>query len=306
MNKIVHLSITRKDVPTVIDVVQYATKPDIIFIIDDYEVKPGTTASLYIEKPDGTKVYNACTVDGNHLIYESTTQSFPLTGVSICQLQLIESEDTAMSFLIIAHVTKNIVDSSAVESQDEFTALEQALQTVSQYDGRIEVLENKTEYLWEFEQDGSVMTPLGTDVVLGDSRGVTSNLTIWGNQTNYVAITTRNTQDGGSEKGIYVRSNHIRVGIDNELVYAIYPNKTETKTVTGTTNANGNLNLGLDPSQYHVLSVVAPNPYLAYHFCYTAAGGATQTWAKILNNDSGPSPAGSKSITVTVYYEANH
>lgn len=305
MNKIVHLSITRKDVPTIIDVVQYATKPNIIFIIDDYELEPGTSAFLYIEKPGGTKVYNACSVVDNYLMYSPTTQSFSVPGISICQLELVEANGTALSFPIIAYVAKNIIDTSAVESQNEFTVLQQALQTVSSYDGRIEMLENKTEYMWEFEESGKVYTPNSTLVSLGDSRGVTSELTIWGNQTNYVAITTKNTQDG-QERGLYVRSDHIRVGENDVMKYAIYPNKTETKTVTGTTNANGNLNLALDPAVYHVLSVVPPNPYLAYHFCYTATGGATQTWAKILNNDAGPTPAGNKNISVTVYYEANH
>lgn len=135
MNKYVHLQITNKSVPIRIDVVQYATKPNIVFVLDDYE--PTGTASLYIEKPDGTKIYNACTIDGNQITYEPTTQSFAVLGVSECQLQIVEADGTALSFIIYAEVTKNIVDASAIESQDEFTALEQALQTVSEYDSRI-------------------------------------------------------------------------------------------------------------------------------------------------------------------------
>ena len=73
MDKIVHLSLTKKDVPKRIDVVQYATTPSIIFVLDDYT--PTGTASLYIQKPDGTKIYNACTISGNQVTYKPTTQS---------------------------------------------------------------------------------------------------------------------------------------------------------------------------------------------------------------------------------------
>lgn len=145
MNKYVHLSITNKSVPVRIDVVQYATKPNIVFVIDDYE--PTGTASLYIEKPDGTKIYNACAIDGNQITYEPTTQSFAVLGVSECQLQIVEADGTALSFIIYAEVTKNIVDASAIESQDEFTALEQALQTVSDFDSRITSNTNRLDNL---------------------------------------------------------------------------------------------------------------------------------------------------------------
>lgn len=147
MNKYVHLQLARKDIPTKIDVVQYATKPDIVFVLDDYTPSLGAVVSLYIEKPDGTKVFNYCSLSENEVTYTPTTQSFPIVGVSICQLQIIESDGTAVSFPIVAIVEKNIVDSSAIESQDEFTALEEALQTVSDYDGRITQNTNRLDNL---------------------------------------------------------------------------------------------------------------------------------------------------------------
>lgn len=137
MNKIIHLSITKKDVPIRMDVVQYATEPSIVFVLDDYTPSAGSVANLYIKKPDGTEIYNSCTISGNQVTYRPTTQSFAALGVSKCQLQIVKSGNTAVSFLIYADVTENIIDSSAVESQDEFTALEEALSTVSDYDGRI-------------------------------------------------------------------------------------------------------------------------------------------------------------------------
>ena len=150
MNKIVNLSLAKKSVPVRMDVVQYATKPNIVFVLDDYLPGLSAVASLYIEKPDGTKIYNACTIDGNQITYEPTTQSFASLGVNKCQLQIIESNDTAVSFVLYADVTENIIDSSAIESQDEFTALEQAIQTIgdlTELENRVTTAENRLDNL---------------------------------------------------------------------------------------------------------------------------------------------------------------
>lgn len=132
MNKIVHLSLTNKSVPTRFDVVQYATNPAITFVFDDYI--PSGTARLYIEKPDGTKIYNSCTISGNNVTYKPTTQSFAAVGINKGQLQIVEPNGTAVSFVMFIDVSENIIDSSAIESQDEFTALEEALRDVSSWE----------------------------------------------------------------------------------------------------------------------------------------------------------------------------
>lgn len=140
MDKIINLSLARKSVPIRFDVVQYATKPNIIFVLDDYIPTSGAVASLYIRKPDDTKIYNACIISENTVIYEPTTQSFAVLGISTCQLQIVEPDGTALSFLMYAEVTENIVDSEAIESTDEFTRLEEAIQQIgdlSDLDNRI-------------------------------------------------------------------------------------------------------------------------------------------------------------------------
>lgn len=132
MNKIVHLSLTNKSVPARFDVVQYATNPAITFAFDDYI--PSGTARLYIEKPDGTKIYNSCTISGNNVTYKPTTQSFAAVGINKGQLQIVEPNGTAVSFVMFIDVSENIIDSSAIESQDEFTALEDALREVESWE----------------------------------------------------------------------------------------------------------------------------------------------------------------------------
>lgn len=171
MNKYVHLSLSKKETIVKFEVVQYATLPFITFVLDDYMPASGCAASLYIEKPDGTKIYNACSVADNLVTYEPTTQSFAVLGINHAQLQLVEPNGTGVSFLMHIEVTKNIIDSSAIESQDEFTALEEALQTVSQYDTRITDNTNRI----------SVIEPLANNAVLhNDTNGL---VTLNGNIT---------------------------------------------------------------------------------------------------------------------------
>lgn len=208
MNKYVHLQITNKSVPIRIDVVQYATKPNIVFVLDDYE--PTGTASLYIEKPDGTKIYNACTIDGNQITYEPTTQSFAVLGVSECQLQIVEADGTALSFIIYAEVTKNIVDASAIESQDEFTALEQALQTVSDFDSRITSNTNRLDNLGG---EKLTFTEATTDATISD------NLTL---STIFGRIKRLFTRTSSVEKAVTI----------DESVITAYRNDGWTQTTT--------------------------------------------------------------------------
>lgn len=181
MNKIVHLSLTNKSVPARIDVVQYATIPDIVFLLDDYIPGLSANAALYIEKPDGTKIYNACTINENAITYTPTTQSFAATGWNKCQLQIIEGNGTAVSFLIYAYVTENIIDSSAIESQDEFTALEQAIQQI----GDLTQLENRVT-----AAEGNI-TSLESDVATNTSDIATNTSDIATNAEN-IATNTAN------------------------------------------------------------------------------------------------------------------
>lgn len=122
MNKLIHLSITKKDVPIRMDVVQGATAPSIDFILDDYIPASGATARLYIKKTD-TEVYNDCTISDNVITYAPTTGSFDEVGKCKAQLQIIENGAVALSFIIYVDVTENLIDGSAIESSSEYNAL---------------------------------------------------------------------------------------------------------------------------------------------------------------------------------------
>ena len=140
MAKTVNLSYTRKTAPVRIDVVQYTTAPDIVFIIEDYT--PTGRADIYIDKPSGEEIYNTCTIDGNKVIFTPTTQCFAEVGENKAQLQFLDGDKLAVSFLLTFVVQENIIDSSAAESQSEFTELQAAISTIGQYDQRITDVQN--------------------------------------------------------------------------------------------------------------------------------------------------------------------
>lgn len=152
MRKVIHLSLTNRSVPVRFDVVQYATFPELEFICDDFE--PFGIASFYVKKPSGEEIYNQCTIEGNSIIYTPTTQTFAEEGINECQLQLVQSNVVGVSFVMYAHVQKNIISSDAAESQSEFTQLQEALATVDQYDERIEELEDRTSPIQIIEESG--------------------------------------------------------------------------------------------------------------------------------------------------------
>ena len=165
MKRVIHLSLSSRKTYTIIEVVQYSTKPDIVFVIDDYLPAVGSECALYIEKPDGTKIYNACELDTNRITYHPTTQSFAVKGKQFGQLKIVEPDGVAISFPMLIDVTKTFIDDSAVESQDEFTLLEQALQTVSSYDGRIQT---NTDNIEQLQQDLDTKLSLSGGTLTGD------------------------------------------------------------------------------------------------------------------------------------------
>lgn len=229
MDKIIHLSLTRKSVPTRIDVVQYATRPNIVFVIDDYSIPEGSTVSLYIKKPDDTEIFNYCEFEDNQVTYTPTTQSFAVLGTSKCQLQIVESDGTAVSFLIYADVTENIIDSSAIESQDEFTALEEALQTVSDYDGRITQNTNRLDNLGDEHVTFEEAT---TDTTISDNLTLS---TIFG-RIKHLFTRTKTLEDAKVE----------RVSPATAATVDCFPNGNPPQRVRlSVTDNNGNLYRGI-------------------------------------------------------------
>lgn len=126
----IRLRVANKGLTQVVDYVQGTNTIPIVFDIVDYNITAGATANIYIKKPSGAQIYNSCSISGNEITVNPTTQMFAESGKQLGQLQILNGQKILESFLILFNVEKSIVDTTAAESTDEFTALETALASI--------------------------------------------------------------------------------------------------------------------------------------------------------------------------------
>lgn len=124
------VSVLKKELTIMVDYVQGTNGIPILFNIVDYSIPSGATANIYIKKPSGKQIYNSCTISEQVITVQPTTQMFAESGKQFGQLQILQGESIVESFLVLFDVERSIVDDSAIESSDEFTALEDALNSI--------------------------------------------------------------------------------------------------------------------------------------------------------------------------------
>lgn len=128
MNNIVNIKAAQYEPPVLIHYVQGSTEIPLEFNITDYEIPSGSTARIYIRRPDKTESYNDCTISGNVITYKPTAQFFSVAGICTGQLQIMIGDDFLVTFPLVFDVAENIIDNSAIESSNEYGALEALLQ----------------------------------------------------------------------------------------------------------------------------------------------------------------------------------
>lgn len=109
-------------------------------IISDMAIPAGATARIYAQKPSGAKVFNNCAISDRTVSVGLTTQILAELGRTVCQVQITQGTEKVTSFDFIINVMKSRIDSTAIESTDEFTALDEAL---AQADALLDNLSNQ-------------------------------------------------------------------------------------------------------------------------------------------------------------------
>lgn len=92
----------------------------------------GETVTLWAKKPDGTVSYLPCTVVDGKIKADFTNQMLAVPGTVQVELQLVDDENNITTPIFTVEVYPSNIDSSAVESKNEFTALVKALQEVEE------------------------------------------------------------------------------------------------------------------------------------------------------------------------------
>ena len=118
-----------KDMPPVVQVAQGTSALTVIFKSADLQIDAEATARIYVKKPSGLEVYNACTViDTGAIVANITTQMCAEVGTAECQLNITqENTDVANSAVFYLEVMKTIIDGSAIESTSEYGALQELI-----------------------------------------------------------------------------------------------------------------------------------------------------------------------------------
>lgn len=91
-----------------------------------YTIAEDCYAVFEATKPDGSILYNACTIEGNEIIYEFTEQTCAAVGRSRCEIKLYGLDDkliTSPRFALLVDGT--VYPDGRVESSNEFSALTQ-------------------------------------------------------------------------------------------------------------------------------------------------------------------------------------
>lgn len=127
LTQILNVQVSRIGLLPTIDAVQGDSGRVLECRLTDFVIPPGSTARIYAQKPSGAKVFNTCSVSGRNVTVDLTTQMLAELGRTMCQVQVMQGEEKVTSFDFAINVVKNRVDSAAIESTDEFTALDDAL-----------------------------------------------------------------------------------------------------------------------------------------------------------------------------------
>lgn len=124
-----------KKVPVKIEYVQNTNGVPIEFVLSDFTIPASASAFAYVKKPSGLEVFSQAEIDGNVVIINPTTQMMAEIGYNKLQVLITAGGNVAASFVVILDVEENITEDSAVESQNEYSALEslitQANETIS-------------------------------------------------------------------------------------------------------------------------------------------------------------------------------
>lgn len=109
-----------------------------------YHIGEDCTAVFSAVKPDGTTIWNDCTISGDVVIYDFTEQTTAALGVTNCEIQIYDPNGvllTGASFLLL--VEDGASNRSAVVSSDEFGQLRDMIADVNWESNRARLAANR-------------------------------------------------------------------------------------------------------------------------------------------------------------------
>jgi hypothetical protein len=110
----------------------------------------GASVEFYAKKPDGTILFNNCTVVdavSGHVVYTVTEQMCAVAGDLRCWILVIKDDAELRSIEFKVTVQPSEDDTEAIESTSEFTALYEALSDIDALQQETQALQQETQAL---------------------------------------------------------------------------------------------------------------------------------------------------------------
>lgn len=144
IEQVIEIRAGSSGIPARIEAVQVDSGRKLKCFLTDMTIPEGAVARIYGEKPSKLEIYNDCEISGNQVIVELTTQFLAEIGTVACQVEITHEGKKVTSFDLFVVVKKSRVSGSAIESTNEFTALEEALRDAkgAAYSAVSEYIEN--------------------------------------------------------------------------------------------------------------------------------------------------------------------
>lgn len=165
MDSLIHkinLDCLRKDSQAIVNAkIGEASGRKIVFTLYEgrapFFVPSDTTVVFRAKKPSGAVLYNNCVVDDGKIEYTITSQTVAEKGVFPCEIQIIGADNKVIyTPCITLNVAENLYSDTEVESSNEFTELENALNKIPP----LEVIYSK----YTKPEDGIPKSDLAQDV----------------------------------------------------------------------------------------------------------------------------------------------
>ena len=112
-----------------IDVVQFDTGIQLVFIVHDFTIPSGSSATLYVQKPSGEFVFqnDGITITGNKITVNLENQAITEHGKIPYQVSITSGSDVVTTFTGLIMVEKSMKDAGATESKTVIKAFDEAV-----------------------------------------------------------------------------------------------------------------------------------------------------------------------------------
>ncbi len=129
-------------IPPRIHYVQGTNTIPIALTVKDYSIQPGSTARVYVKRPDGTAEYDNAAISGNTVTVLVKKTMFSVVGDSRLQIRITEGEKVLVSFEVIVDVRKNHAD-GGIKSENITDIFDEALKGLDEASEKATVKANE-------------------------------------------------------------------------------------------------------------------------------------------------------------------